>query len=69
MSRIVITGANRGIGLELARARHEIHEVIRQGYTVVCVERRGTGWRVRFSGPRSMSSIISIDVGREASVA
>lgn len=49
--------------------RHEIHEVIRQGYTVVCVERRGTGWRVRFSGPRSMSSIISIDVGREASVA
>ncbi|MCA9605005.1 MAG: SDR family oxidoreductase [Myxococcales bacterium] len=28
MSRIVITGANRGIGLELARARHEIHEVI-----------------------------------------
>jgi len=28
MSRIVITGANRGIGLELARQRYEEHEVI-----------------------------------------
>ena len=28
MSRIVITGANRGIGLELARQRYEDHEVI-----------------------------------------
>ena len=49
--------------------RQEIHEVIRLGYSLVGVERRGAGWRVRFSGPRSMSSIISIDVGREASVA
>lgn len=47
--------------------RQEIHEVIRLGFSLQGVERRGTSWRVRFSGPHSMSSIISIDTPEEAS--
>lgn len=45
MSRIVITGANRGIGLELARARHEIHEVIAL-VREPCDELRSLGVRI-----------------------
>ena len=49
--------------------RQEIHEVIRLGYSLVGVERRGAGWRVRFSGQRSMSSIIGSETCEEDSAA
>jgi len=38
--------------------RHEIHEGIRRGYTLLGVEQRGGAWHLRFSGLLATTSII-----------